>query len=47
MELLECCVCLMSIEEGVGVLGRLGGEEKYDDKVGRGEDNYYCSISEG
>ena len=36
MELLEFCICLMSIEEGVGVIVRLGGRKKYDDKVGRG-----------
>ena len=36
MELLECCILLMSIEEGVGGVLRMGGGEKYDDKVGRG-----------
>ena len=36
MELLECCIFLMSIEEGVGGLVRVGGVEMYDDKVGRG-----------
>ena len=36
MELLERCIVLMSIKEGVGVSVRAGRGEKYDDKVGRG-----------
>ena len=44
MELLEFCICLMSIEEDVGILVMLRGGKKYDDIVGMGG---YCSISVG
>ena len=36
MELLDCYIFLMCIEDGVGYLVRLEGGEKYDDMVGRG-----------
>ena len=36
MELLECYIFWMSIEEGVSGLVRVGGGEKYHDKVGKG-----------
>mgnify|MGYP005726550513 CR=1 FL=1 len=35
MELLLFFICLIRIEEGVGVLVMPGGGEKYDDKVGK------------
>ena len=46
MELLLFFICLIRIEEGVGVLVMLRDGEKYDDNVGK-EDNYYCSIAVG
>ena len=36
MELLDCCIFLMSIEDGIGYLVRVEGGEKYDDMVGMG-----------
>ena len=34
MELVECCIVLMSIEEGVGVLVRVGWGDEYDGRGG-------------
>ena len=36
MELLDCCIFVMSIQDSVGDLVRVEGGDKYDDMVGRG-----------